>query len=143
MRRDMPKVIVERPRRVLGWGATRGRPSLDTEDLPHREGMRRPYRDGYGAKELTDHLGPLYRFLRKQVGRPWNKVYGEIREHVRADSTVQRHLLRHVEDFVSVHVARGPDGRLWDRSGTHGRYARCFYVDPRTGILRANKPGAP
>ncbi len=139
MRRDMSKVIVERPRRVLGWGTARGRPPRDTEGLPHHEGMRRPYRDGYGAKELSDHIGPLYCFLRKQVGRPWYKVYSEIREHVRADSTVQRHLLRHVEDFVSVHVARGPDGRLWDRSGAHGRYAGSFYVDPRTGILRVNK----
>ena len=29
---------------------------------------------GWNAKEFSDVLGPLRRYLRKQVGRPWDKV---------------------------------------------------------------------
>jgi hypothetical protein len=139
MRRDMFKVIVERPRYALR-AARKGRPLRDPDDCPAQEGMRRPYVRQWRSKELNENLAPLRRFLLKQVGRPWNKVYGEICEHLRVDSTVQDHVRLHIGDFVSTRVARGEDGTLEDRSGRRfGEVFTLLYVDPRTGILRLNK----
>ena len=123
MRRDMFKVIVERPRRFGPGGWTRGRPPRDAEDGPSHAGMRRPYDSWHERKELNENLAPLRRYLMKQVGRPWNKVFSEICEHLRTDSTVQEHVRRHLGDFVAI----------------HGRDSRPLYVDPRTGLLRSNK----
>jgi hypothetical protein len=58
------------------------------------------------TKSFTDLLGPLRRFLIGQVGRPWNKVYAELRERISPASTVQIHILGHVETMVARHVNR-------------------------------------
>src|SRR4051794_39530831 len=123
MRGDMFKVIVDRPRFYAPGGKTRGRPMRDMDALPSREGMRRRYKT-HEQKLLNDHLAPLRRYLMKQVGRPWNKVFSEICEPLRLDSTMHRHLREHVEDFVSVNG--------WRRNA-------LLYVDGRTGLLRSNK----
>jgi hypothetical protein len=128
MRPDMHKVIVERPR-LGGHGARKGRRPRDLEDLPANLGMRRPY--GHHGKDLNDHLGPLRRFLRKQVGRPWDKVYSEICAGLRSGHPLHDHLRRHVFDYVSL-PGMQPRWRQ-PRAGD-------LYVDPRTGILRIVKP---
>jgi hypothetical protein len=126
MRSDMHKVIVERPR-FGGHGARKGRKPRDWEDVPARQGMRRPY--GYWGKELNDHLGPLRRFLRKQVGRPWNKIYSEICSGLRAGRPLHDHLRRHVFEIVCVHP----------NLPRYKHYSGELFVDPRTGILRVAK----
>jgi hypothetical protein len=125
MRSDMFKVIVERPR-VGGHGVRKGRPPRDVEDYPSHQGIRR--RLGYHGKEFNEHLGPLRRYLRKQVGRPWNKVYSEICEHLRAGNVVHDHVRLHVFDYVSD-----------PRHPVRGGGFKMFYVDPRTGLLRLSK----
>lgn len=75
MREDMAKVIVERPRR-RGDAARKGR-RQDWDQMPSHEGMRRPHILSGDPKELNEHLGPLRRYLERQVGRPWDKVYSE------------------------------------------------------------------
>jgi hypothetical protein len=138
----MAKVIVERPR--LGGGlrrpkGIRKRERLAMADLmPEREGMRRRWVSW--RKMLNEHLGPLRRFLRSQVGRPWNKVHSEISQHLRLDSAVQSHVLDHLDDFVARHVDE-IDGVLYARTGGWaGRpLGSLFYVCPRTGLLRENK----
>jgi len=147
MRADMAKVIVERPRIGSGQrghakGASRRRRQLGLDGL-RREGIKRPYDS---TKPLNEHLSPLNRYLDRQVGRPWDKVFAEICAHVRRDSAVQDHVRDHVEDFVAVHVVlidgvlcHGGGGRFGRRYGTplcnRGR-RRSFYVCPRTGLLR-------
>jgi hypothetical protein len=74
MRWDMFKIIVERPRRYGLGGWTRGRPPRNVQDAPCYEGMRRRYSD-YERKELNENLAPLRRYLVRQVGRPWNKIF--------------------------------------------------------------------
>jgi len=85
----------------------------------------------------------LRRFLESQAGRPWNKVYSEISEHLKPTSTVQQHVRDHVEDFVAektrmragkvVVISRwGGETPLED-----GRHR--LYVHPRTGLLRKNE----
>src|SRR4051812_3432156 len=103
MRPDMSKIIVERPR----WGHqaryprgrrenTFARELKSAETAPMRESMSmRRYND----KHLSENLAPLYRFLRGSVGRPWNKVWSELCEHVSPSNAVQKHILGHVFDL--------------------------------------------
>jgi hypothetical protein len=127
MRPDMHKVIVERPR-FGGHGSRKGRRPRDLEDLPANLGMRRPY--GHFGKNLDDHLGPLRRYLRKQVGRPWNKVYSEICAGLRAGHPVHDHLRRHIFEIVTFGESALPRRKP---------FVGEVFVDLRTGILRAAK----
>jgi hypothetical protein len=123
MRADMAKIIVERPR--CSGGPGRGRP-LPPEERPSHEGMRRGHVLRGQAKSLNENLSALRRYLERQVGRPWNKVYAEIARNLRTDSTVQQHVRDHVADLVALHPP--PDGRRF-------RYPR-LYVDARDGLLK-------
>lgn len=138
MREDMAKVIVERPRRGGGMERVR-RPPRSLDDLPQRLKLAPA---GGRTKWLNENLNPLERYLVRQAGRPWNKVYSEIRERIDARHTVQQHILLHVEDFVAVHTRL--DGReieAW--RGTRwvplADVWAQLYVDPRTGLLRVNR----
>jgi hypothetical protein len=147
MREDMFKVIVERPRLVNSNGYNRdGRKFRNNEDAPHILGMKR----GYGHRKwLNENLAPLKRYLAKQVNRPWNKVYSEIRETIDARSTVKQHILQHIDNFVErgTHWVDTPDGgqivvrgRGWPRNEILLEESRVeLYVHPRTGILSRNR----
>lgn len=148
MRADMAKVIVERPRhgmrtRGAGKGYARSLQRIALEDRPYREGIKAHSRGG--TKSFNEHLGPLRRYLDAQVGRPWNKVFGEICAHINRNSVVQDHVRDHVEDYVTTNVIEF-DGVLCFGEGgyRHGRPLADFrwkpwYVCPRTGILRRVK----
>ena len=84
-----------------------------------------------GAKQLDDHLAPIRRFLHKQVGRPWDKIYSEICSGLRAGHPLRDHLLRHMLEHVSFDHAHA--------SG-HERRRGQLFVDARTGLLRIAKP---
>ena len=131
MREDMAKVIVERPRIVDSF-AHKGR-LRPFDELPKQLGMRRSQRERGGYKMLNENLNPLRRFLERQVGRPWNKVYSEIAARLRADNTVQQHVRDHLDDFVETRPRRGV--RPWYRWGD-GLWYQPLYVDPRDGILK-------
>ncbi len=152
MRADMAKVIVERPR--LG-SRSRGKAK------GYRRRLRRygedgpPMRGGFkaypisGSKFLNEHLGPLRRYLNKQVGRPWSKVFSEICAHVDRSNAVQDHVRDHVDQYVARHVIL-IDGVPCDGSGgrTYGlpldRLGWTYwYVCPRTGLLRRVKRPRP
>jgi hypothetical protein len=142
MREDMDKVIVERPR--LGSrqkhrkGSLRQWQQMPPEEWPKREGI---YAHKGRTKWFNEHLGPLRRYLRKQVGRPWNKVFAEICENLRCDSVVQSHVRDHVGDIVAIQVTE-MNGSLFYRSRwgstlpLEPRWMLQLYVCPRTGILR-------
>jgi hypothetical protein len=145
MRKDMAKVIVERPRGGHADGYVRGgrtRVILDDDGEPLR--AREPARTReVRTKGLNENLSPLKRYLASQVGRPWNKVYSEISVHLRPSSTVQQHVRDHLDDFVATKT-RMVDGRVF----THRRFSAVipvdedgclFYVHPRTGLLKRNE----
>jgi hypothetical protein len=140
MRNDMYKVIVERPRRggctTYGW-----RQLHDIEESPRQEGLRKRHQN---RKWLNENLRPLERFLASQTGRPWSKVYAEICEHIDRRNTVQQHIHEHLSGFVAMKVV-ALDGvlcyeRHWSGLEPLERYwAPALYVDPVTGLLRANR----
>jgi hypothetical protein len=149
MRKDMSKVIVERPRVGRAWAGLRpgrsrvvaaddGEP-LRTSKGPAREPKGKPRK----TKGLNENLNPLRRYLAAQVGRPWNKVYAEISAHLKPSSTVQQHVRDHLDDFVAtktrmragkvVVTPRFGGERPLDEDWSY------FYVHPRTGLLRKNE----
>lgn len=143
MRADMFEVIIERPRGGAGWLKGR-RHADDVRRRPDEAPLREPMMRGGRTKHLNENLAPLERFLRSRVGRPWNAVHSEMCEHLRQASAVQKHVLDHVKQLVSLHVVM-KDGapHLFRGWGPHrelvplGLYDRCrLYVCPKTGILR-------
>ncbi len=144
MREDMSKVIVERPR----WGSSL--PSRKkgyhkylqkhADDLPQREPM--PGRWRGRQRSLNENLGPMKRFLRSNVGRPWNKVHQELCEHISFNNAVQSHVLDHIYDFVDRHV-EWVDGVLYAQRSWGGSRIRvqsgCMYICPETGLLKILK----
>lgn len=143
MRGDMPKVIVERPRRGDGW-RRKGR-SLRDDDLELTDVALRVHDRGRGtSKSLNESLTPLKRYLESQVGRPWNKVWSEICKSLKPTNTVQQHVRDHVPDFVAIKTSF-KDGEIW----VYHRWSRGWgllkdthmklFVDPKSGLLRRNK----
>lgn len=147
MRKDMSKVIVERPRTgraVAGLSPGRTRALVDDDGEPIRaKGAREPKGRERKTKWLNENLNPLKRYLASQVGRPWTKIYAEISEHLKPSSTVQQHVRDHLRDFVAIKVRRDK-GELWadtrwGRPMPLSRTNQLYYVHPRTGLLLENE----
>lgn len=148
MRADMAKVIVERPRKKgcsfhKPKGYQRRLRDFGDEGPPCREGIKACWQGR--TKYFNEHLGPLRRYLDKQVGRPWDKVFSEICTHISRDSVVQNHILTHVAEYVTTQVilidgvpCAGEGSRIYGKPLDQFRY-RPWYVCPRTGLLRRVK----
>jgi hypothetical protein len=142
MREDMFKVIVERPRGGAGR-AVSSRKRLNRDgDLPTKIGVSRHMGLTHAkSKWLSENLAPLKRFIGKQVGRPWNEVYGEIVSTLKSRDPVQQHVLQHLDGYVARRVIIDPHGSLIDpergRRGWRGLpWRQPYYVDPRDGVLK-------
>ncbi len=141
MRSDMFKVIVNRPR-VGVRNAPRVKLRLDP--LPDRSfaGMRRmAAHQNRSTKYLNENLAPLQRYLWKQRGRPWNKVYGEISATLDGRSTVKQHVRDHLDDLIVTKVTVGRGGRWYGLRHRGGPAplevcSQRLYVDPRDGIIK-------
>lgn len=118
MRKDMDKQITECYR--IGsnqkYRDIRGKvKNEDIDHVPRKQGMRKPHSlyKGWDRKEFGENLNPLYRFLDKQVGRPWDKVYSEMCEHIKQDSATQLHILQHVFSYIELETWMGDDGEVY------------------------------
>lgn len=149
MRRDMAKVIVERPRFYESY--SRSNPSYeknkilqyDEDAFNKNEGMRKPHVYKHGGKGLNENLAPLRRFLRSQVGRLWDDVYSEISKCINVNSATQAHIREHIFQYVEkdVYIKDGiPYHSAWGKDvplakETYGKLREQIYVHPETGIL--------
>jgi len=142
----MGKVVTEHPRSGQGYDPgvvrrkpNRGRVGEDYEQYSCHEGMRRPWLQGYGElKGFSDVLGPLWGYLRKSVGRPWNDVWSEMCAHLDLRSVQGFHIKSHVFSHyqgVALHVRMVRGTPYVPHS--HGRWEPYsgLYVDPGTGLL--------
>ena len=141
MREDIFKVIVERPR----WGSRHAvRSKLRYDKAPGRKhvtGRRMVLENAGWTKCLNENLAPLKRYLNKQVGRPWDKVYSEISEHLDTSSTVKQHVRDHLTDFILVDVTVARDGSFmasnhWGRPQAPDQWWARLYVDPKDGLIK-------
>jgi hypothetical protein len=76
------------------------------------------------GRAFRDKLGPAERWLRSQVGRPWNKVHGDLMHRFDTRTTAGRHI-------VFCHLI--PSVKVSEIADRYRRFA--FRVD-RHGILR-------
>lgn len=115
-----------------------------TEDAS-QDGLLSPYliKPRNKSKYLSDHLGPLRRFLRSHVGQPWNDVHSKLCQQLNSNTMAGQHVLSHVWDYVERHVElidgipySKPYYRSPHRLDSH--YRDKFYVHPETGILCAS-----
>jgi hypothetical protein len=137
MRNDMAKIIVERPRGGRSWADTgRGKYKLDP-DLK-QIGVKKAVKIRGPYKSLNENLSPLKRYLMRQVGRPWDKVWSEICANLKPDSTVQQHVRDHIPDFVAIKTVLR-EGEVWIvQDGTPfplKKYPCMLYVHPKSGLL--------
>jgi len=153
MRPDMKKVVVERPR----WGSRQSNrkfsarlkhvPGHDYEEQPKKmygfESHAVDRGNKYFKKEFTDVLGPLRRFLRKNVGHPWDKIYSELCRGLDRRKVTGLHIFQHVEDFVEKNCWF-VNGKPYSMGWGGGFPVRWFYIHPRTGLLceAPDGPGA-
>jgi len=168
MRRDMSKVIVERPRHGHSFKNhtikmirrdksyrsfqrnDHAAGDSDEEDL-HPEDERHVFSGdrasvkpkGIGQeKSLSENLNPLLRFLKKKVGKTWDEVRSEISLNIKANNAVRSHIMDHVKWFVKT---ENSDRWFLDEKNLP-RYtigSEChpyvgFYVDNK-GFLRESK----
>lgn len=149
MKRDMARTLVEAGRRGGSKQKLhRPRRAAGPDAFPWHEGMRRPYKD---QKEQGDKLGALERYLRKQVGRPWDKVWSDIQGAL-PKGVNGFHVRSHIDGWVARRPMLDKHGRLWDEHGAYtvddhmtsaGGGQPMLYVDPRDGILKKAKPRKP
>ncbi len=145
MRSDMSKVVIEKPRAHDNWPSRKGRVKEDllSEDSPKHE----PMSLGRGTKRQTDVLGPLVGYLRKNVGKPWDKVNSDIHEHLKMTSMAQGHILDHIDHMVVKNVLLVKEGKLevpYESDGrarvsvSHDKWRTYggFYVCPKSGLLK-------
>jgi hypothetical protein len=147
MREDMGQVLVDEPRRGRAYarsvkGSRRlawNRIDPDGESAPSRLGMKR---GSLRSKHSGEHLGPLYRYLRQQANRPWDKVYGELCAGLDRRNVVQDHLFQHIGDRVALETVL-VDGevhaRTWGRTQPLAETRYAMYVHPRTKLLLVNR----
>lgn len=144
MRSDLHEVLIERPRS----GQRRKTDRSHKPRVGEWSGSDDSYADSYRPRRLRtkyfdDLLSPLRRWLRKQVDRPWDKVWSELASGIDSRTVVGRHLFDHVRDLVALDgeydaALRRVVGKPHDYR--YGQVVHGLHVDPRTRILRWREP---
>jgi hypothetical protein len=142
MREDMSKVVIERPRHGHWMPSAKTKlrikqydPENEYDDQPKRVTASK-LKHSFGRKYFSDLLGPLRRYLRSNVGRPWDKVYSEMKQHLDDRKTTGRHIFEHVEREVALNCYLGADGKVYQHdSWLKDRPVSGLYVHPRTKLL--------
>jgi len=141
MRDDFHKVVIERARwgsrmRNLktGWSTRSYDPG---EEYPFPRSASSSWNWNPYRKHFSDRLGPLQRYLEKQVGRPWRKVEAEFLQALDTSTVIGKHLWDHAQRLVRREVIMTPDGRAHTLNGYP---VRDLYVHPRKGTLCRQRP---
>ena len=135
----MHKVVVERERHGSTqtnrkWGQRLAFvPDAEYDDQPTFASSGRGRQYGHNKKGFSDVLGPLDGFLRSNLGRPWDKVFGELRQGLDVRKVTGRHIFDHLKRMVETDCWIGADGKVQAPLG--GWWVGGFYVHPRTGLL--------
>src|SRR5687768_16772930 len=97
----MAKVVTERPRSGHAnpsrkWGRRLNPNEFDLDDHGTARAPVARRRQYTNWKEFSDLLGPLRRYLCKQVGRPWDKVWSELTRSLDSRSLTGQHIFDHI-----------------------------------------------
>lgn len=99
---------------------------------------------GWDRKGFGENLAPLKRFINKQLGRPWDKVYSEICQFNKKTGAVGIHIFQHLYQYITVKTRKEEDGRVFDAEYTYRHYDGelrfgDLYVDPNDNIIKKYK----
>ena len=146
----LSEIVIERPRGGMRISAKKlkgyRKELTQITQIATEDGLLRPYliKPRQQTKWLSDHLGPLRRLLRSQVGQPWDQVYSRLCRDLNPSTMAGQHVIDHLWDFVERHV-EFIDGlpyakhgyRSWqgERRSLADSYGTKLYVHPETGLL--------
>jgi hypothetical protein len=86
-------------------------------------------------------IGPLRKFLRAQIGRPWDAVHRDLSKTLSKRTLSGRHSWSHIAREVTEDCELRPDGRVYPKAGSGRTRAALpvtgLYVHPETGLLCA------
>lgn len=148
MRNDMHKVVTERPRVFGGCDRKklfdRANSPREREYIRHikvdmrpaKESMTIRHRYWWGGKVLRDHIRPLERYLKSQVGRKWNDVWSDICKVLKGNGLQASHIKDHVKSYVSG-ISHSGQCEYCPPKGSQRTFWQPVYVD-ENGILRKN-----
>lgn len=141
------EIVIERPRggmRISLKKVTSYKKNLQkiTEEAIV-DGLLSPYliKTRHSTKYFSDHISPLYRWLRSKVGQRWDDAYSELCRSLDSSTITGRHVLSHVWDFVEVNVVLidgvpyRKDRQEYPLGRFYWRWREQLYVNPETGIL--------
>jgi len=153
VRRDLAKCTTERPRHGRSWaitkkygGSVRVNPDREYDYPEEYGGFRSSARNRQiNAKGFSDFLSPLRGAIRKNIGRPWDKVFGEFCEALDRRGLSGYHIWTHLMWEAETNTFLGEDGEVYGRPSLRGFGGRAskvngFYVHPRSGLLLYKKP---
>lgn len=150
MRQDLTKCTTERPRHGRSWaitkkygGSVRVNPDQDFDYPEEYGGLRSSSRNRQiNAKDFSDFLSPLRGAIRKNIGRPWDKVFGEFCEALDRRGLSGYHIWTHLMWEVETNTFLGEDGQVYERPTFGGFPSKVdgFYVHPLTGLLLYKEP---
>lgn len=89
LRRERVTVLLDEDGEIEVEGLMEGRRAMSRHQL-------------YSGKSLSDNLGPLSRYLDKQVGKQWDSVYSYLCAVHDRRGPVSGHAHDHIEDLVEV-----------------------------------------
>jgi hypothetical protein len=145
MRKDLAKCTTESPRAGIAYakayklkfgGKVRVSHDPEFDYLEERGGFRSSAANRhFECKEFTDRLGALRGNLRKNLGRPWNKVYSEFCAMLDRRSLSGLHIWTHLMAEVASNTFM-QDGKVYtiSRRGKETE-VKGFFVHPETGLL--------
>jgi hypothetical protein len=94
----------------------------------------------YLFKEFNENPHLLRRYLQSQVGRPWNKVYSEIRSNPDSRRGIGVRILHQIKNLVATDCFLENKQVLRPGWGWGPYPPRDFYVHPKTGLLCRPRP---
>lgn len=149
MREDLAKCTTERGRvgakgkcfKTKYRGKVKIHPDTDHEYLNEYGGFRSSARHRHWeSKSLTDVLNPLIGNIRKNLGRPWDKVYSEFCQVLDRRGVSGYHIWTHLMQEVITNTFL-EEGKIYEisRFGNSSEVSG-FYVHPITKLLRYKEP---
>lgn len=107
MRKDFNKLLCEHERHGSDRSYHEVRHSKKfANDEARRESMKKRHTVLHNRKEFGENLSPLYRFIKKSVGRKWNDVYSELCQTFDMRSVINQHIMFHLEQWVEIEPSR-------------------------------------
>jgi hypothetical protein len=136
MRKDIAKVVFERPKGARTWAKKTPRAAAVTLD---HAGEQVNESSNHIRRKRQKHrnmsLSPLEHFLQCRVGRPWDQVWSEVCAAADVRSTLGGEIRDHVDGLVATKC--WIEGRTVMTESCCGAPSRVrgLFVHPRSGLL--------